>query len=565
MHMERAKLSLNKQNSILLISVIVILFIIGFPLVHIIINSFMDNGRLSLEAYADVFTSLSTYKALLNTLLVALGVLALAGFMGGGLAFISEKTDLRFKKLIRFLVFLEFCIPSYIISVSWIQITSRGGYLHRLLKLVNPDLPYSFSPYSLGAVIIVLSIHLYPLVFFGISNSLRKSSGVLEDAGRVSGGSRFGVLKSISLPLVMPSFLSVGLLVFSRTMANFGIPAQLALPIGSDVLTTRIYKAISELDIQSLSVLSILLIAISYIFYYAAERWIKSRAFYSNSTGGARSQNLFKLRGKAGFFYPVVFMFFLIVLILPLITLVLSSFMKRWGLELSLQNMTIKNYFLVLSENDLMKRAFSNSLFYGVLSAGVAAVFAIIIVYFYRYVNSKTSRLLMSVSSLPLAVPNIILAVGAVFTWINPPLKLYGTKWIIILTYTVLFIPIIIKQIKGLSENINPAIDLSARTLGIPVTQRILRLFLPQLFRGVLSGWIISFLIAFREIPISLLLYSKGNETVGVLLFTIQSNSYGLEMTSTIAVLVILISIVGNVLVNKICEKRFVNGSITSE
>lgn len=549
----------------MLISVIVVLFIIGFPLVNIIINSFMDDGRLSLEAYTDVLTSRSTYKALLNTLLVALGVLALSGLMGGGLAFISEKTDFKFKKLIRFLVFLEFCIPSYIISVSWIQITSRGGYMHRLLKLYHPDFPYSFNPYSLGAVIIVLSIHLYPLVFFGISNSLRKSSGVLEDAGRVSGGSPFGVLKSISLPLVMPSFLSVGLLVFSRTMANFGIPAQLALPIGTDVLTTRIYKAISELDIPALSVLSILLIAISYIFYIAAERWIKSRAFYSSGTGGTRNPKLLKLRGKAGFLYPVVFVFFLVVLILPLITLLLSSFMKRWGLELSLQNMTIKNYFLVLFENELMKRAFSNSLIYGVLSACVAAVFAIIIVYFYRYTTSKASRLLMLVSSLPLSVPNIILAVGAVFAWINPPLKLYGTSWIIILTYTVLFIPIIVKQIKGLSENINPAIDLSARTLGIPVTQRILRLFLPQLFRGVLSGWIISFLVAFRELPISLLLYSKGNETVGVLLFTIQSNSYGLEMTSTIAVLVILISIVGNVLVNKICEKRFVNGNIASE
>ena len=558
-------MNFNNQNSILLISVIVILFIIGLPLINIVKNSFIDDGRLSIAAYVEVFTSLTTYKVLLNTLLVAIGVLVLAGLMGGGLAFVSEKTDFRFKKLIRFLVFLEFCIPSYIISVSWIQITSRGGYLHRIIKLFNPEFQYSFSPYSLGAVIIVLSIHLYPLVFFGISNALRKSSGVLEDAGRMSGGSPLKVLESISLPLVMPSFLSTGLLIFSRTMANFGIAAQLALPVGSEVLTTRIYKAISELDIQSLSVLSILLIAISYIFYFITERWIKNRTFHSNSTRQPRNQDLLTLGGKGGLTYPLVFVFFFVVLILPLTTLVLSSFMKRWGLELSLDNMTIKNYLLVLFENDLMKRAFSNSLFYGVLSASVAAVFAIIIVYFYRYANSKASKLLMSVSSLPLAVPNIILAVGAIFAWINPPLKLYGTKWIIILTYVVLFIPIIVKQIKGLSENINPEIDSSARTLGIPIAQRIMRLFLPLLFRGVVSGWIISFLIAFREIPISLLLYSKGNETVGVLLFTVQSNSYGLEMTSTIAVLVIIISIIGNVLVNKICEKRFVNGNITAE
>lgn len=268
MYKGRAKLSFLKQNSILLLSIAVILFFTGHPLLAIVKNSFFSDGTFSISAYADVFSSVSTYKALLNTLLVAFGVLLLAGAIGGSLAFLVEKTAFRFKKLVRFLVSLEFCIPSYILSVSWIQITSRGGYLHRLIKLFDPSYSYAFSPYSLAAVIAVLSVHLYPLVFFGISNALRRSDGVLEDAGRTAGATPFKVLKSISLPLVMPSFLSTGLLIFSRAMANFGVAAQLALPVGSEVLTTRIYKAISELNIQSLSVLSLLLIAISYTFYF---------------------------------------------------------------------------------------------------------------------------------------------------------------------------------------------------------------------------------------------------------------------------------------------------------
>lgn len=565
MHNGRAKLSFLKQNSILLLSIVVVLFFTGYPMLTIVKNSIFSGGIFSTAGYANVFSSAATYKALLNTLIVAFGVLLFAGIIGGGLALLAEKTDFKYKKLLHFSVFLQFCIPSYILSVSWIQITSRGGYLNRLFRLFDPSFSYDFSPYSLAAVIAVLSIHLYPLVFFGISNALRKSGGVLEDAGRISGASPFKVLRSISLPLVMPSFLSTGLLVFSRTMANFGVAAQLALPVRSEVLTTRIYKAISELDIQSLSVLSLLLIAISYAFYHFTERWIKSHAFYGNGSGHTSNRELMVLGKRAGFVYPAVMVFFFVVLVFPLVTLVLSSFMKRWGLAVDFGNMTLNNYKLVLFQNDLMRRAFSNSLFYGTLSACISTSLAIVIVYFYRHVQSKSSQLLMSVSSLPLSVPNIILGVGAVFAWINPPLKLYGTKWIIILTYTILFTPIIVKQIKGLSENIEPAADFSARTLGIPVSRRILHLFLPRVFSGAVSGWIISFLIALREIPISLLLYSKGNETVGVLLFTIQSNSYGLETTSTIAVLVIIISIIGNILVNKLCEKRFINGNIATE
>ena len=549
----------------MLVSLFVVIFIIGYPLYNIIRNSFISEGVLDFSAYGSVFTSLKTYKALLNTLIVAFGVLLLSGLMGGGLAFLVEKTDFRYKKQIRFLAFLEFCVPSYIISVSWIQITARGGYFHRILKLFNPDIPYAFSPYSFLAVIIVLSVHLYPLVFFGVSNALRKNNGVLENAARLSGAKPFAVFRSVSLPLVMPSLLSVGLLVFSRTMANFGVAAQLALPFGGEVLTTRIYKAISELDIQSLSVLSILLIAISYTLYAVSERWIRRRAFYTEDSAPASAFTLTKLGKKTWLANLAVSVFFALVLIIPLITLVVSSLMKRWGLAISAENMTLNNYATVLFQNAMMKRAFLNSLLYGTVSAGAAACIAVLVVYFYRFSRVKLTGLLMSVASLPLSVPNIILAVGAIFAWINPPLKLYGTKWIIMLTYMVLFIPICIKQLLGLSHSVSPSIDQSARTLGVPVLRRILRLFLPQVFRGVTAGFIISFLIAFREIPISLLLYSKGNETAGVLLFTIQSNSYGLEMTSTIAVMIIFISIAGNILVGKISEKRWIHENAAVE
>jgi len=538
---------------------LLVLWIIGYPLLKIVQNSLITDGGMDFSAYAAVFTSMKTYKALANTLLVGGGVLVLAGLMGGGLAFLVEKTDFRYRKLVYSLVFLEFCIPSYILSVSWVQITARGGYLHRLLKLLNPEIPYTFSPYSFAAVIIVLSVHLYPLVFFGVSNALAKNRGVLENAAKLAGASRFAVFRTVTLPLIMPSFLSVGLLVFSRATANFGIPALLALPFGGEVLTTRIYKAISELDLQSLSVLSMLLVAVSWVLYAAAERWVKRRAFYTDASGGSSVKEPVILGRKTWIANLLAGSFFMIVLAIPLATLLLSSFMKRWGLAVSTGNMTLNNYRLVLFENTLMKRAFLNSLFFGTAAAGTAVCIAVVIVYLVRFARSGASVLLASVASLPLSVPNIILAVGAVFAWMNPPFKLYGTRWIIMLTYTVLFIPICIKQLLGLAQAVNPSVDLAAKTLGVPIGRRIVRLFLPQVLRGAAAGFMLSFLIAFREIPISLLLYSKGNETAGVLLFTIQSNSYGLEMTSTIAVIVILISVAGNLLVQKICEKRLVH------
>ena len=108
----------------------------------------------------------------------------------------------------------------------------------------------------------------------------------------------------------------------------------------------------------------------------------------------------------------------------------------------------------------------------------------------------------------------------------------------------------------GASKNLNENLDTSARTLGVPLLARFFYLFLPQIKNSLISGFIICFMISLKEIPISLLLYTAGTKTLGVMLFTIQSNAYGLEMTSTFSVIVITLSIIGNTVLLKIGAGR---------
>jgi iron(III) transport system permease protein len=338
-------------------------------------------------------------------------------------------------------------------------------------------------------------------------------------------------------------------------MANFGVVAQLALPVGKEVLTTRIFSAISQLDLSLVSVLSLILVLISYLFFICSEKIISKNRYYLRELKDDRKYRI-NLGRCRWFVNGLVILFFMVVTIIPMITILVSSFLKRWGLEVCFENMTIKNYMMVLFDNQLIRNSLFNSISYGIIAATTAAFMGSVIVYLHKNIGSGKSRLLMNISQLSITFPNMILAIGAIFAWINEPIKLYGTRWIIIVTYIALFIPMIIKQIKGLAENIDESMDKSARTMGIPITKRFFRLFVPQINKGIVSGWIVCFLIALREIPISLLLYSKGTETIGVMLFTVQSNSYGLEMTSTIAVIIITVSIIGNILIRKIGVRR---------
>lgn len=528
--------------------------IIVIPMVMIILRSFNLFSSFSINAYVQAFSLSSTYKALFNTFILSLIALIGAWLVGGFLALVCEKSDFEYKKIVKMLVFISFTIPSYILCISWIEVTGKGGYLNRILDLLFEDFNYHLPTYSLGATALILILHLYPLVFWAISNALKQTNGVLIKGAKVFGADNKAIIRHVIIPLMMPTFFSTGVLVFSRCMANFGVAAQLALPVGKEVLTTRIFSAISQLDLPLVSVLSLILVALSYVVYYYSQLRLRKKSYDLKQTDNQYDNEMMHLGKWKGVVNGVIALFFLVATIIPLITIFLSSLLKRWGLKIELSNMTLKNYKIMFIENDMIQRALFNSITYGIVCAVVAALMASLCIY--NYVMLNKNKITFNVMQLPIAFPNIILAIGAILAWINLPIKIYGTQWIIMMTYVVLFIPICIKQILGLAKNIDISTEQSAQTLGLNFSTRYMMIFLPQVGKGMTAGMIICFLIALREIPISLLLYSNGTETLGVMLFTIQSNSYGLEMTSTIAVVVICISIIGQLLLKKIGVRR---------
>ncbi|KGG80920.1 hypothetical protein Y919_03580 [Caloranaerobacter azorensis H53214] len=558
----KTRLCFDFQNIILLLLFIFVGFIILYPILMIFINSLQAEGDFNISGYINVFKSSSNIKSLINSFKLSFGVLLGTWFIGGMLAFLRNRTDFRFKNLIDFFIFLSFVVPPYVIAIAWIELTSRGGYINRILLKMFPNINYTFQTYSLKAAILILIIHLYPLVYFGVSNALIKINRDLENSAKISGATNFKVLFTIVIPLLFPAFISTGLLVISRSMANFEVVAQLALPVGESVLTTQIFSAISQLRLNLASILSLVLVGISYLFFLVSENKLSKKRYYFEDYNSNINENYIKL-GKFDFIINfIVVVFFIITFIIPMCTIFISSLLKRWGIPVSLKNITIDNYKILFLENEMMRNSILNSIFYGLVSATIAIIIGSLAVYLYKNNRDIKFKFLFNICQLPIAFPNIILAIGAIFAWINEPIKLYGTKWIIIITYIVLFIPIVIKQIKGISDNISDSMDKSAMIMGIPLINRYKDIFIPHIKDGLISGWLICFMIALKEVSISLLLYAKGTETIGVMLFTVQSNSYGLEMTSCISVVVIVISIIGNFIVRKIGVRSFNDGRI---
>lgn len=536
---------------------IVLLIFVFYPILMIFIQSFTSEGTLSLHSYKEALSSNTTRLALGNTLILGVGTILGTWILGGTLAIIRHRTNYRYKKQMDMFVFLSFTIPAYILSITWIEIMSRGGYLHRIVKYFDIGSGYRFDAYTISVAILVLTLHLYPLVYYGVGNALKVLGVFFEESAKTCGIGKMRIIFRITIPLVIPAFLSTGLLVVSRSMANYGVLAQLALPSGKEVLSTRIFSAMADLDLSSVSVLSVLLIVISSLLYVLSEILTKKKTV-SVKTSSRKNESLGIVLGK--FQKPLhvlITLFFILSIVIPMMTIFVSSFFKRWGLAFKWENLTLSNYVKLFSQENLLTRPLINTLIFGLIAAILATIIATLTVYFYQYKKSPLSKIIMSIAQLPIAVPNMILGIAAMFAWIREPFKLYGTAAILVVTYTVLFIPICIKQIVGTAENMDISMDAAAKTMSIPMRTRFYRLFLPQIKDSVISGFILCFLVSMKEIPISLLLYTATSKTLGVLMFTVQSNSYGLEMTSAISVVVIVISVVGNILIRKLGSKGY--------
>lgn len=523
----------------MIILIILAIFIV-YPLIMLFLNSLgitVHSTSLSLMNYLKLFSEQQFLKALGNTLYLALGVTVLAILIGSALAWLATRSDLPGKRLINILVFLTFIIPSYIMAISWIELLGHNGLIKNLFEI-----------YSLEGVILVMTLHLYPLVYMTVSNALKNSDISIEEAALLDGAGRFRVLVSVTLPLILPSILSIGLFIFARTVACFGVAAVLALPARKYILTTYIYTALNSLNLSEATTISVILVLFTGFVFFFQNNILKKQDYTTISSASSRPKEI-SLGKSQKLVLGIVLIFFLITTILPLIVIVLTSLLKAWGLNYQISNFTLANYREILFGQGLTIRAFRNSISFGIFSATIALLLGSLATYLAHRSRFRGKRLIEFFASWPMAMPEIVMAVAAILAWINPPIKLYNTPWIIIVTYIAASLPFVVKNVSGLIQNIDPQLEEMAWVSGASFFKTFRQIIVPLIKPGLRTGWVLAFLFALREIPISVMLYANGTETIGVLLFNLRSDTGGLEMISALAVIVLVLTISGHLLI----------------
>jgi iron(III) transport system permease protein len=512
------------------LSIAILVVVVAVPVLLIFINAFWVNGHFNVADVGKVLRQQETYRALLNSLFLASGVTITGTVVGTFFAWLVTRTDLPFKGTMKLLFLVPFMLPAFIGALAWKMLLSpRAGYINRFFIDVLGFGGPVFDIYSYAGIILVETMYLFPFVFIQVSGALERMDPTLEESARISGADLFTITRKITIPLVLPSILSGALLIMLYSMAHFGTVAMLGIEVGIYNIPTLIYEKIHQSagsfdSIRTATVLASVLVIAAALILWLQNRILK-KGRYQIIAGKSFRPTEIKLRGLRVpmLLFCIAYIGFTIVL--PTITIFLVGGLKTYGLPLTLENLSLRNYKYILFDWQFTRDAIWNSVTLG-LSAALIAMFAgVIISYVIVKIKVRGKGILEFLGMLPFSVPGSVIALGVILMWSGKfGINLYNTVWIILIAYIARYMAFSLRANSAALEQVHDSLVEAARASGATMGQALRDVVLPLVRPGMLSAFFLIFLPALRELTVSVLLYGPTTRTIGVAIYALNED-----------------------------------------
>ena len=559
------RLSLNWQWIVIGVCVAFTMYIALIPLGFLLWQSLFTPETATKAAvftwanYITAYASGETARLFWNSVRYALGASILSFMLGASLAWMNERTNTPFKTLFFALALIPLVIPGILFTVSWILLASPkiGIFNLTLMHWFNLREPV-FDIYSMWGMIWVDGLQSSPIAFLLMTAAFRAMDPSLEESATMSGANVFQVLWHITLKLVWPATFATLLILFVNAIESFEVPALLGLPVGIQVFTSAIYKAVHQYPSQNglASAYAVMLLMVTTSGIYFISRLSSSGSKYSTMTGKGfrpRTIDLGRWRWLAAAVFVV---YFLLIVVLPFMVLLWTSLQKFYAVPSwqAVQNLSLYNYRFILNYPNL-QRSVWNSL---MLSFGTATLVMLITsVICWIVVKTKLPGrwLLDNLASLPMVFPGLVLGLALMIFYLNVDVGVYGTLWILLIAYITRFMPYGLRFNTTSMLQIHKELEESAATSGASWFTTFRRIILPLLKPGMLAGWIYIMIVSIRELSSSILLYSPGSEVISIIIWELWENGQIVELSALGVLFILLLFVL--VMVAQYIGKKF--------
>ncbi len=509
------------DHAVIVVAVLALGVLVLFPLVMLLLQALFPAGMLPLQVFVEAFQTPSNYQAIADSVTVGVVVCLTAGVVGLALAILMNRTDLRGRRLFEALIWVNFFTPSYLVSLGWIALMQRGGFLDLVLGHTNPFASSFFSP---GGIILVLTFKLFPFVYISAGAAVHMIGAEHEEAARVAGARGWHIWSRIVIPLLRPAILAGLILVFAEVISDFGIAATIGQQSGFPLMTLAVYDyvAVYPINYPMATAMSTFLVVSMGLALGLQGLMLRRRSFQVISGRAHRTSKvpLGRWQVPAVDFAVVVFVF---ALGAPFSAVLVMSFMGNIGRGLVASNFGIQNYQAMIATAQLGVGALWRSVYLSLAAATFTTMLSVVLTYvIYRW-RGLSRAVLNQLTVVSMVVPSIVMAAGYVFafnqTWLyNLGIALYGTMFLLLLSYIGQQISMAVRlNLSGVQQISVSLID-AAQVAGAGTVSVLARVVIPLMRKSLVSVWLLTFVITMFDLAMSEMLYPPGQPTLGVAL-----------------------------------------------
>ncbi len=500
-------------------------FIVVYPLILILINSFntatiAEPPVYGLKSWRDAFSEYGIWRSLWNSVKIGIILQVIALPLGIFVSWLLARSNILFANVFEFGFWISFFLPGLATTFGWmLMLDPSTGLINSWLRQMPFFSGLNFDIYSFSGIIWV------HLVSNGLSTKVmlmtpafRRMDASMEEASRMSGASAFTTLWRITVPAMTPVIVVVFLLSVIRIFSSFEVELLLGVPWSFYVYSTKIVDLARQeppLVNQAAALGSIILIFLA--AFIPLQRKLITRRQFTTVTGQFKP----KLIDLGVWRYPATAFVGLVIFILdvvPLLSVLGGSFMTRFGFFNLPKTWTLEYWRMALTDPRILQ-ALHNTLIVAVSAGLVGAVLFSLIGYVLVRTKLPGRTVLDSICWLPSAIPGVLSGLGLLWMFLGTPVfrPFYGTLFLLVIAQMLGGITLSTQILKANFIQLGKELEESSRMSGAGFWRTYLRIVFPLMAQTMVMVAVIKFMFAAQHNSAIILLATSETRTLSLL------------------------------------------------
>ncbi|MFQ6099196.1 MAG: ABC transporter permease [Armatimonadota bacterium] len=416
-----------------------ILFL-AFPLAYVFVNAFRVDGRVSLTFFRLMLRDPVQRLCIVNSVNIATITTLATTLISLPLGFLMVRRRFPGKGIFSAAILVPMVMPPFVGAIGMKQLFARFGSVN--LLLMNAGLihhPIDWFGGGFAGVVILETLHLYPIMFLNIAAALANVDPSLEEAAQNLGASGWRLFRTVTFPLMLPGYFAGAVIVWIWAFTDLGTPLMFEY---RGVVAVQIFDKVSDLRANPVGyALVVLVVVVTMAFFYLSTRYLGGQRYEMMGRGGHIAEREQPLSAPAtaatwGFMGGIIGL-----ALLPHLSVILTSVGQKWFMSVLPQEASFVYYHKVLT-HELTLPSIRNSLMYSSLSTVVDVALGIAIAYLLTRRRIPGRDLLDATAMIPLALPGLVLAFGYVACFADTPIDPRGNPTaLLVIAYAVRRLP----------------------------------------------------------------------------------------------------------------------------